>query len=68
MASPDDTTNPSGKLIAAHKVQGTSVYNTALEKLGRVEDLMIDKAAALGEIGLQQRTGRLRRRYRPRDA
>jgi sporulation protein YlmC with PRC-barrel domain len=45
MATLDDTTNPSGKLIAAHKVQGTSVYNTALEKLGTVEDLMIDKAS-----------------------
>jgi len=45
MASLDDTTNPSGKLIAARKVQGTSVYNTALEKLGAVEDIMIDKAS-----------------------
>jgi sporulation protein YlmC with PRC-barrel domain len=43
MASLDDTTNPSGHLIAAHQVQGTAVYNTALEKLGRVEDMMIDK-------------------------
>jgi sporulation protein YlmC with PRC-barrel domain len=43
MASLDDTTNPSAKLIAAHKVQGTSVYNTALEKLGTVEDIMLDK-------------------------
>ena len=45
MASLDDTTNPSGKLIAAHKVQGASVYSTTLEKLGTVEDLMIDKAS-----------------------
>jgi sporulation protein YlmC with PRC-barrel domain len=45
MASLDDTTDPSGKLIAAHKVQGTSVNNTALEKLGTVEDIMIDKAS-----------------------
>lgn len=49
MASLDDTTNPtgnpSGNLIAAHQVQGTSVYNTALEKLGSVEDVMIDKAS-----------------------
>ncbi|HEY4041794.1 MAG TPA: PRC-barrel domain-containing protein [Rhodopila sp.] len=44
MASLEDTSNPSGKLIAARKVQGTNVYNTALEKLGSVEDLMIDKA------------------------
>jgi sporulation protein YlmC with PRC-barrel domain len=45
MASLDDTTDPSGKLIAAHKVQGATVYSTALEKLGSVEDLMIDKAS-----------------------
>ncbi len=43
--SGDPTGEPSGKLIAAHKVQGTSVYNTALEKLGSVEDIMIDKAS-----------------------
>ncbi len=43
MASLDDTTDPSGNLIAAHQVQGTAVYNTALEKLGRVEDVMLDK-------------------------
>ena len=45
MASLDDTTNPSGNLIAAHQVQGTAVYNTTLEKLGRVEDVMLDKRA-----------------------
>jgi sporulation protein YlmC with PRC-barrel domain len=44
MASLDDTTNPSGRLIAARQVQGTTVYNTGLEKLGSVEDLMVDKA------------------------
>jgi hypothetical protein len=45
MASLDDTTDPSGHLIAANKVQGTTVYNTKLEKLGLVEDVMIDKAS-----------------------
>jgi sporulation protein YlmC with PRC-barrel domain len=45
MASLEDTTNPSGTLIAAHQVQGTSVYNTALEKMGSVEDIMLDKAS-----------------------
>jgi len=43
MASLDDTTNPSGRLIAAKKVQNATVYNTALEKLGTLEDVMIDK-------------------------
>jgi hypothetical protein len=45
MASLDDTQNPSGHLIAASKVQGTTVYNAAMEKLGSVEDVMIDKAS-----------------------
>jgi sporulation protein YlmC with PRC-barrel domain len=44
MANLEDTTNPSGHLIAAKQVQGTDVYDTALEKLGSVEDVMIDKA------------------------
>jgi hypothetical protein len=34
----------SGTLIAATKVQGTNVYNNVGEKLGSVEDIMIDKA------------------------
>jgi sporulation protein YlmC with PRC-barrel domain len=45
MASLDDTNDTGGKLIAAQKVQGASVYNAALEKLGTVEDIMIDKAS-----------------------
>jgi sporulation protein YlmC with PRC-barrel domain len=44
MASLDDTTNPSGHLIAAKQVQGTTVYGTDLDKLGSVEDVMVDKA------------------------
>jgi sporulation protein YlmC with PRC-barrel domain len=37
---PSDTT---GALIAASKVNGTSVYDRAGEKLGSVYDVMIDK-------------------------
>jgi sporulation protein YlmC with PRC-barrel domain len=44
MASLDHTTNPSGHLIAAKQVQGTAVFDTGLEKLGSIEDVMIDKA------------------------
>ena len=33
----------SGNLIAAGKVEGTNVYNVAGEKLGTVDDIMIDK-------------------------
>ncbi len=37
--------NTSGSLIAAEKVTGTNVYNPAGEKLGNVEDVMIDKVS-----------------------
>ena len=37
------TSVTSGNLIAADKVDGTSVYNFAGDKLGTVEDIMIDK-------------------------
>ncbi|MBL8674444.1 MAG: PRC-barrel domain-containing protein [Rhodospirillales bacterium] len=40
----DMTANTAGNLIAAESVNGTSVYNTKGEKLGEVEDIMIDKA------------------------
>jgi sporulation protein YlmC with PRC-barrel domain len=43
MASLDDPTNPSGHLIAARQVQHAKVYNTALEDLGTIDDVMIDK-------------------------
>jgi len=43
MASLDDTNNPSGHLIGANQVQGTTVYDLAGEKLGSVEDVMLDK-------------------------
>ena len=32
-------------VISSDKVEGTSVYNTAGEKLGSVDDLMIDKVS-----------------------
>jgi sporulation protein YlmC with PRC-barrel domain len=35
------TSNPA--MIAASKVEGTSVYNPAGEKLGSIDDVMIDK-------------------------
>src|SRR5450759_2596396 len=37
------TSNTSGNLIAADKVNGTNVYNMAGDKLGTVDDVMIDK-------------------------
>jgi sporulation protein YlmC with PRC-barrel domain len=41
----DATTITSGSLIAAEKVNGTNVYNPKGEKLGSVEDIMIDKVS-----------------------
>jgi len=39
----DATVQETGALIAADKVQGTAVYNTAGENLGSIQDVMIDK-------------------------
>jgi sporulation protein YlmC with PRC-barrel domain len=41
----DVATNETGNLIAASKVEGTSVYNRQGESLGTVYDVMIDKRA-----------------------
>src|SRR5450432_1344767 len=41
----DLTSITSGTLIAAEKVNGTSVYNPAGEKLGSVDDIMLDKVS-----------------------
>ena len=39
------TSITSGTLIAAEKVEGTNVYNTAGDKLGTVDDIMFDKVS-----------------------
>jgi sporulation protein YlmC with PRC-barrel domain len=39
----DVTKITTGSLIAAEKVEGTNVYNLQGEKLGTVDDIMIDK-------------------------
>jgi sporulation protein YlmC with PRC-barrel domain len=41
----DITKITSGTLIAAEKVEGTSVYNPRGDKLGTVDDIMIDKVS-----------------------
>ncbi len=47
-----DTENTRGQLIAASKVNGTSVYNPAGEKLGSVYDVMIDKTSGHAEYAV----------------
>src|ERR1700752_4650813 len=50
-----DLNNPSetrGRLIAASKVNGTPVYNTAGEKLGNIYDVMIDKPSGKVEYAV----------------
>jgi len=41
----ESTSITSGTLIAAEKVKGTNVYNRAGDKLGSVDDIMIDKVS-----------------------
>jgi sporulation protein YlmC with PRC-barrel domain len=45
MASLNDIGDPSGRLISSERVSGTAVYDTQGEKLGMVEDVMIDKVS-----------------------
>jgi hypothetical protein len=37
------TDHLAGTVISSDRVEGTAVYNTAKEKLGSIDDLMIDK-------------------------
>jgi hypothetical protein len=48
----NDPTDTSGRLIAASKVNGTTVYNVAGEKLGSVYDVMIDKRSGKAEYAI----------------
>ena len=45
MASLNDTSDPNGRLIAAAQVNGTAVYDTKGDRLGTLEDVMIDKVS-----------------------
>jgi sporulation protein YlmC with PRC-barrel domain len=52
MAGVNDPVDTRGRLIAASKVNGTTVYNTAGEKLGSVYDVMIDKRSGTAEYAI----------------
>ena len=45
MATLDNISDPNGRLISADRVNGTTVYDGQGEKLGSVEDVMIDKVS-----------------------
>ena len=47
-----DTSHTAGSLIAASKVNGTTVYDTTGEKLGSVYDVMIDKRSGRAEYAI----------------
>jgi sporulation protein YlmC with PRC-barrel domain len=52
MASIDNPSDTGGRLIAASKVNGTAVYNTAGENLGSVYDVMLDKASGKADYAI----------------
>src|SRR3984885_9592376 len=47
-----DPSHTGGSLIAASKVNGTTVYNNAGEKLGSVYDVMIDKRSGKADYAI----------------
>lgn len=47
-----DPGSTSGHLIAASKVNGTSVYNPAGEKLGSIYDVMVNKTSGTAEYAV----------------
>jgi sporulation protein YlmC with PRC-barrel domain len=48
----DNPSDTGGRLIAASKVSGTAVYNTAGESLGSVYDVMLDKASGKADYAI----------------
>ena len=52
MSGLNDPADTRGRLIAASKVNGTTVYNTAGEKLGSVYDVMIDKRSGKADYAI----------------
>ncbi len=52
MSSTTDPAASGHRLIAASRVDGTTVYNRAGEKLGHVSDIMIDKVSGNAEYAV----------------
>ena len=45
MATLNDSQKPSGGLTTASTMRGSTVFNIALEELGRIEDVIIEEPA-----------------------
>ena len=45
MSNLNDRSNTSSRLTAARNVRGSTVFNVALEELGRIEDVIIEEPA-----------------------
>jgi sporulation protein YlmC with PRC-barrel domain len=55
MATLYDVNNPSGRLTTASTMRGLTVFNTAFEELGRIEDVIIEEPAGrIAFVILQQ--------------
>jgi hypothetical protein len=52
MATLNDPSDTYGRLIAASKVNGTSVYNLAGEKLGSIYDVILEKESGKAEYAI----------------
>jgi hypothetical protein len=52
MATLNNPSETTGRLIAASMVNGTSVYNLAGEKLGSVYDVLLDKMSGKAEFAI----------------
>ena len=52
MSDAEDPADYAGVLIAASQVNGTAVFNTAGERLGSVQDLLLDKATGQAKFAV----------------
>lgn len=52
MAQTEIATDETNRLIASNKVEGTAVYNRQGEKLGSVENFMVDKRSGHAEYAV----------------
>ena len=63
MATLNNAQNPSGRLTTANTMRGSTVFNIALEELGRIEDVIIEEPAGAHRFR-DPAAGRLSRDWR----